>query len=178
MTAFMKSITTRTIARRLCTALVLSALVWPGAWSAATADITTRSLYGLITVHFEDPAPPAGGLNGVFEGIDFGTGQWQFSGPYYVNPTNHIYFSGSTGTSRAFQFSPAPRVLNGLCVYALRPGTLTLSDDVGQTLTLEVPTGSQQRLFTGWTQPSTTVTVSFTEGWALGVDEITYGAAP
>jgi hypothetical protein len=41
-----------------------------------------------------------------------------------------------------------------------------------------VPTGARQRVFIGWTQPSTAVTVTFTEGWALGVDEITYSTAP
>jgi hypothetical protein len=31
---------------------------------------------------------------------------------------------------------------------------------------------------TGWTRPSTTVTVSFTMGWSLGVDDITYTTEP
>ena len=31
-----------------------------------------------------------------------------------------------------------------------------------------------QLVTTGWTQPSTTVTVSFTAGWELGVDDIVY----
>jgi len=56
--------------------------------------------------------------------------------------------------------------------------TLTLSDDAGQTCTREVTTGSMQLVTTGWTRPSTTVTVSFTAGWSLGVDDITYSAAP
>jgi hypothetical protein len=177
MKANLRSIAAKTLASRFSAGLALSALVLLSAWSPATAIITTRAVSGLITVHFDDPAPE-GGVNGVFEGIDFGRGQWEFSGPYYVNPTNHIYFSGSVGTSRSFQFSPGPRVLNSVCVYAVRPGTLTLSDDVGQTFTQEVPTETRQRVFIGWTQPSTMVTVTFTEGWALGVDEITYSTAP
>jgi len=35
-----------------------------------------------------------------------------------------------------------------------------------------------QFVTTGWTRPSTTVTVSFIAGWALGVDDITYTTAP
>ena len=35
-----------------------------------------------------------------------------------------------------------------------------------------------QLVTTGWTRPSTTVTVNFTAGWSLGVDDITYSAAP
>jgi hypothetical protein len=136
----------------------------------APAAVTT-------TANFDTPPPP-GTFTEPFQGIDFGTGQWQRSGPYNVDPTNHIYFADSTGTSRSFQFSPGPRVLNGLRVYSTTPGTLTLSDDAGQTFTQAVTTGSLQPVTTGWTQPATTVTVSFTNGWDLGVDDITYSSAP
>ena len=92
-------------------------------------------------------------------------------------PTNQIYFANSSGTSRIFAFSPGPRVLEAsACWHDVR--TLTLSDDAGQTCTREVTTGSMQLVTTGWTRPSTTVTVSFTAGWSLGVDDITYSAAP
>src|SRR5439155_16385997 len=138
----------------------------------APAAVTT-------TVNFDTPAPPGGPgpLDGVFGGIDFGTGQWAWEGPYGVDATNNIYFADSTGTSRTFAFSPAPRVLNSMSVFSPERGTLTLSDDAGQTCTREVTTGPMQLVATGWTRPSTTVTVSFTAGWALGVDDITYGTA-
>jgi WD40 repeat protein len=139
----------------------------------APAAVTT-------TVNFDSPAPPGGPgpLDGVFQGIDFGAGQWVWEGPYNVNPTNNVYFADSTGTSRTFAFSPGPRVLASLRVFTTRAGTLTLADDAGQTWTQEVTTGSMQLVNTGWTRPSTTVTVSFTMGWSLGVDDITYTAAP
>ena len=72
------------------------------------------------TVSFDSPAPPGGPgpLDGVFEGIDFGTGQWTWEGPYGVDSTNNIYFADSTGTSRPFAFSPAPRVLNSMSVFS------------------------------------------------------------
>ena len=130
------------------------------------------------TVNFDNPPPSGTIMNGVFQGIDFGTGQWAGSGPYSVNSTNHIYFADSTGTSRTFRFSPAPRVLDSLRVYSVTPGTLTLSDDTGQTLIREVTTGSLQFVTTGWAQPATTVTLSFTDRWDLGVDDITYRTAP
>src|SRR3989440_5253716 len=125
------------------------------------------------TVNFDTPAPPGGPgpFDGVFQGIDFGTGQWAWSGPYNVDPTNNVYFANSTGTSRTFAFSPAPRVLQSLRVYGSRAGTLTLTDDAGQTWTQEVATGSMQLVTTGWTRPATTVTVSFTAGWSLGRSE-------
>jgi Tol biopolymer transport system component len=143
------------------------------AFSVATSVTTTM-------VNFDTPAPPGGPgpLEGVFQGIDFGAGQWAWTGPYNVDPTNNVYFANSTGTSRIFAFSPAPRVLQSLRVYATRAGTLTLSDDAGQTLSQDVTTGSMQLVTTGWTRPSTTVTVSFTMGWSLGVDDITYTTEP
>ena len=63
-------------------------------------------------------------------------------------------------------------------MYSVTPGTLTLSDDTGQTLTREVTTGSLQFVTTGWAQLATMVTMSFTNGWDLGVDDITYRTAP
>jgi hypothetical protein len=53
-------------------------------------------------------------------------------------------------------------------------GTLTLTDNLGQTRTQNITTGSMQLVTTNWTQPSTTVTVNFTGGWDLGVDDIVY----
>ena len=40
-------------------------------------------------------------------------------------------------------------------------GTLTLSDDLGQTATRTVTTGSMQLVTTGWARASTVVTVTF-----------------
>ena len=128
------------------------------------------------TVDFDNPAPPGSSsslLNGVFQGIDFGTGQWRWESAYNVDPTNHIYFDSSSGTSRSFQFSAGPRVLTSMRVFATSAGTLTLSDDLGQTVTRSVATGSMQLVTTGWAQPSTVITVTFTSGWNLGIDDIT-----
>jgi hypothetical protein len=124
------------------------------------------------------PGDTNGSPDVFVQGIDFGTGQWVWEGPYNVDSTNNVYFASSTGTSRTFAFSPAPRVLQSLRVFTTRAGTLTRSDDAGQTRSQDVTTGSMQLVTTGWTRPSTTVTVSFTMGWSLGIDDITYIAAP
>ena len=63
-------------------------------------------------------------------------------------------------------------------MFSTSAGTLTLADDAGQTLSQDVTTGSMQLVTTGWTRPSSTVTVSFTMGWSLGVDDITHNTAP
>jgi hypothetical protein len=146
--------------------------------TANTTVVARFTVFRSATVNFDNPSPPGTTMSGVFQGIDFGTGQWAGSGPYSVNSTNHIYFADSTGTSRTFRFSPAPRVLDSIRVYSVTPGTLTLSDDTGQTLTREVTTGSLQFVTTGWAQPAAMVTMSFTNGWDLGVDDITYRTAP
>jgi len=138
---------------------------------------TTPAGPSAVTITFDGPAPlGASGdlLSGPFQGIDFGTGQWRWETGYAADATNHIYFDSSAGTSRSFAFSPAPQILTGMQVFALSAGTLTLSDDLGQTLTQTVVPDSMQTVTTGWTRPSTTVTVSFTSGWDLGVDDINY----
>ncbi len=133
---------------------------------------------GTVTVTFDSPVPPGSPsslLQGVFQGIDFGSGQWRWHGPFDVDPTNHIQFASSGGDSRSFSFSPGPQLLNSLVVFSLRPGTVTLSDNLGQVRSQSISTGFLHVIKTGWTQASTSVTVSFTGGWALGVDDITYG---
>ena len=55
-------------------------------------------------------------------------------------------------------------------------GTLTLTDDLGQTITRTVTTGAMQTLTTGWTRASTKVKVTFTAGWELAIDDIAYRA--
>ncbi|MGB7215010.1 MAG: hypothetical protein WBE98_08225, partial [Gammaproteobacteria bacterium] len=131
-------------------------------------------------VDFDDPSPPGTPgslLNGIFEGIDFGIGQWAWSGPNGPNPTNHIYFATSNGTSRAVQFVGGPRLLQSITVYTQRTGVLTLSDELGQTVTRTIQPGSLELVATGWTSPSNIVTIQFSEGWELGVDRFVLGAS-
>lgn len=143
-----------------------------------TADFswsfTTTTQTDLQVVDFDSPAPPGNGgdlLNGIFDGIDWGTGQWRWEGPAGPDPSNHVYFDSGTGTSRTFVF-PAPRILGSIDVFALTAGTLTLSDDTGQSVTRALNTGPMQTVNTGWIQASSTVTVDYTDGWSLGVDNV------
>src|SRR3989442_13862316 len=152
--------------RSVAALVLLVALAWA---ETATGQTTT--------VNFDTPAPPGSSfdlVNGVFQGIDFGNGQWRWESAYDVDPTNHIFFDSPSGTSRTFRFSPAPRILTSLRVFTSGAGTLTLSDDRGQTATRTVPTGPIQLVATGWVQASTVITVTFTSGWNLGIDDITY----
>src|SRR5207249_4304487 len=126
---------------------------------------------------FDSPAPQGSSndfLNGLLGGINFGSGQWRWERSYSVNTTKHVYFDSAKGTSRAFTFAPAPKVLNSVSVFSMSPGTLTLSDNLGQRKSLSVPAGSGQVVTTGWSRGSRTVTVTFSSGWNLGLDDITY----
>ena len=53
---------------------------------------------------------------------------------------------------------------------------MTLSDNLGQSKSQTISTGSVQLVATGWAKGSTTVKVYFTRGWNLGVDDIRYSS--
>ena len=110
----------------------------------------------------------------MFQGIDFGPAGWRWESAYDADSTNHIFFDSPSETSRTLGFSAGPQVLVSLRVFTTASGTLTLSDDLGQTVTGTVRTGSMQLVTTGWAQASTVVTVAFTAGWNLGITDITY----
>lgn len=130
---------------------------------------------GATTVTFDNPMLPGSNgsfVNGVYQGIDFGTGQWRWSGPTGLFTTRSIYFAMPAGTSRVFIF-PTPKTLVSFKILTQIVGTLTISDGI-QTKTQVIPSGSVQTITTGWVQPSTTVTVNFTSGWVFNLDDISY----
>ena len=138
---------------------------------------TTTGSSQTMTVDFDNPAPPGASssvLSGMFGGIDWGSGQWRWESAYGVDPTCHVFFANETGKSRTFKFSPAPRRVVSLRVFAGMPGTLTLTDDAGQSKTQAIPANQLVTVTTAWTKSSTTVTVAFTAGWELGVTTVTH----
>lgn len=151
-----------------------------GGWVSEPAVITVTIVgppSADTTIAFDNPAPPgsSGSLfSGIFQGIDFGADQWRWEGAFGPDPTNHIFFDSSTGTSRTFTFSPAPQLLVSMAVFTGQNGTLTLTDNNGQTVSQNITTGSMQTVTTGWIQGSIIVTVNFTTGWDFGVDDIVY----
>jgi len=142
--------------------------------TTVTLIITPAS--SAIVVDFDSPTPsdPSGTLDGVFGGINFGTGQWLWEGAYQSDSTNNIFFNSSTGNSRTFSFASGSHVLISMKVVTSIAGTLTLSDNTGQTFTQSISTGPVQLVTTGWTNPASTITVNFTQGWNIALDDITY----
>src|SRR5579872_3674810 len=160
----------------------------PAKWSTGQikSGVCNLSAYGsgqatggtTVTVTFDNPAPSGSSgslLNGIFQGINFGTGNWDWEGPWASDPSNNIYFSSQV-TSRQFTFSPGPMLLVSLHALTDVNGTLTLTDNLGQTKSQAITTGSMQLVTIGWTKASSTVTVSFTAGMDLAIDEITYSS--
>ena len=132
------------------------------------------------TVTFDSPLPagaPDSFFNGAYQGIDFGTSQWRWSGPYSSDPTRSIYYATSNSASRSFSFVGGARVLTNLAVYTTKNGTVTISDGVDPSLTRTVTTGAMMQIATGWSQAAATITVAFTSGWSLGIDDIVYRSA-
>lgn len=127
-------------------------------------------------VNFDTPPPPGASgalLNGVFEGIDFGLGQWRWEAGN-VNPTNHIFFDSGAGTARTFQFDPGPRIVVSVTVFTLTAGTLTLSAAGNPDVVEFIDAGPDHRrtITTNWEEAVTTVTVAFEHGWAMALDDI------
>ncbi|MDJ0928347.1 MAG: InlB B-repeat-containing protein, partial [Gammaproteobacteria bacterium] len=131
-----------------------------------------------VVVDFDNPQPPGSSFSLLNQhaGIDW-QNAWRWEGPYGPSDSNHIFFHNGNGTSRTFGFQSGPRVLEAIDVFAMANGSLTLSDDQGQLLTQALSPGAVITVPTGWVQPSTVVTVAFTGGWDLGVDNITHRPA-
>lgn len=142
-----------------------------------TASLTITSGPSIVVVNFDNPAPsgsPYGAINGVFGGINFGTNQWSWEPAYLSDSTNNIYFSSGTGNSRSFQFASGSHMLISMKVATAVSGTLTLTDNTGQVKAQNISTGSMQVVTTGWKRPSSTITVTFTAGWNIEFDDVTY----
>src|SRR4029453_16706599 len=100
-----------------------------------------------VTVTFDNPVPPGSSgdiLNGLFQGIDFGSEQWRWESEAGPEGRNAIYFDSDSGNSRAFTFAPAPRMLVSLRVFTEMAGRLTMRDNLNQTTVQEISTGAMQ----------------------------------
>jgi len=123
----------------------------PSCWFSACLPVYSMCKRARV-VTFDNPVPPGAPdsvLNRVFQGIDFGTSQWRWSGLYGADPTNSVYFASSSGTSRVLSFAPGPRLLNSINVYTTATRTLTLADGVNPPVTRTMTTGAMQCVSTG-----------------------------
>lgn len=117
---------------------------------------------GLVTVSF-DPAPgPCCALNGVYQGIDFGQGQWNWEGPFLGMKSNNIYVS-TPSNSRQFTFAN-PQVLVSMDVATYAAGSVTITSDAGETVTEDIPLNQVVTVKTGFTLPAKVITLTYSQG--------------
>ncbi len=152
-----------------------------GSLTSRSVTLTNPSTGGsaATTVTFDSPVPPGSSdsaLTGTFQGINFGSGGWFWGGSFAADGTRNIYFSSSSAKSGSFSFATA-QLFNGLKISTGTAGALTLSDNQGQTKSVSVPAGSFVTVSTGWSKPSTKVTVTFSAGWEAVFDDLSYGSA-
>lgn len=128
------------------------------------------------TLIFDNPTPPGSAgttIIGVYKDVDWGSGAWVWEAAFGPDPNNNISFSSNDMTPRSFSFA-RPRVLQSMRLYSISDGTLVLSSDGGETKSQFIPAGRMLTVATGWTKQAIRITVSFTGGWDLGIDQIIY----
>lgn len=130
------------------------------------------------TVNFDTPACTGNGVK-VYGGIDFSASPWdcEKTGIPGDATTTISWFSNiQAGT---FKFvSPAVLVSIGLGnSNSGSGGTFTISTDAGESLTLAVSKNSLVNVTTNFTKAASVITVKFTGGWTLELDNIVYQAA-
>lgn len=129
---------------------------------------------GVVIVDFDNPRPPPN-LGSIYQGIDFTTGGINWDQPYDADTTNFGYNGMSQADDLSFSFSGGPKLLLNLKVFlASAAGTVTVYDDLGQTVSQPVPQDRLMHLVTtGFSVPSNRIYIH-TDGSHLGIDDITY----
>jgi hypothetical protein len=141
------------------------------------AASVTQAQTATTVVTFDNPAPSAsaGAMPATFDGMIFGAG-WNWESAWNLDSTNNVYFNSATNNTRSFGFVQ-PEIFVSLQVFVDAAGTLTLADDQGQTKTFQVTQlGTMYTVTTGWTKPSMTVSVTYTQNWHAAFDNFTYQA--
>ena len=139
------------------------------------AASVSRAQTATSVVTFDNPAPSAGAgaMPATFGGMTFGP-SWSWEPAWNPDTTNNVYFSSAASNTQSFGFVQ-PEVFVSLQVFGDAAGTLTLTDDQGQSTTFQVAkTGTLYTVTTGWTKASMTVHVTYTQGWHAAYDNFIY----
>lgn len=138
---------------------------------------------GTTVINFDAPGCPNGNasnaLTGSWQGIDWGSSPWDCE--VVGSPTDTTTSASWSVNQTAATFSfLVPSVLNSLkAATAGASGTVTLSSDQNETISSALAANAGMLLInTGFVHPATLVTVSFTGGWTIEVDDLTYTTPP
>lgn len=141
---------------------------------AAPVNLQLVTASSGTTVDFDNPVPAtgcgAGELLTLHQGIDFGS-NWGCWGT-----TNfQVTFATSGPTSESFSFV-TPAILQEVTLVSDAAGdaTVDFSDNNGQTASILLPAGQTVTLTTGWSQASTTVTMTTPAGWNNSITRLEY----
>lgn len=134
---------------------------------------------GVTIVDFDFPMPATSApyLRGLHGGIDFGF-EWGWHAPYNAATTNHLYVDQSVAQP-SFRFSGGAKILESLKVFTDEGrGTVVISDDQGQSISLLVQADLQlHEIRTGFTKASNVIFVTLPNAdFGIGIDDITYRA--
>jgi hypothetical protein len=130
------------------------------------------------TVNFDNPSCPNlnGSLTGNFGGINWGSAPWSCEIAGSPTDTTISVSWNQQVTSGTFTFV-SPSVLNSLQVASSSGnGTFTLSTDAGESISSATITGGSglKTITTNFTKPAGKVTVGFTGGWTIEIDNVVY----
>jgi hypothetical protein len=129
-------------------------------------------------ITFDDPHLPAGTpLLGQYPSgvIDWGRGEWEIGTPFGKFGTFTLVLADPNAKRAEFKFY-APRIFAGMDVYndAESDATMTVRSPETREASYTVKPKELLRLRTGWREPSSKVTVDFTNGHALRFDNLAY----
>ncbi len=132
---------------------------------------------GAVVMDFDNPQPPNnvyGLIPGIFGDINFGNNQdWHWQAPYDADSSNSIF--PNTSFPASFSFATGAKNLISIRFFSDQAGTVTVSDENGQSASMLIPADSQMHtLFLNFAQPSNIVTIDFPFIWKMALDDITY----
>lgn len=150
---------------------------------SASATVTVKAPTQLpVVVNFDSPACPNGygggggaPLTGTYQGINWGSSPWDCEKAAIDTTYSASWMQPVTKATFSFV---APSILTQLQAGSSSGnGTLTVSTDAGETMSWAVTGGVAIAVrTTGFVKPATVITVAFTGGWTLELDNITYTA--
>jgi hypothetical protein len=125
-------------------------------------------------VSFNDLAD--GPISGVYAGLDWGAALWAVGGAWEGITSQNVYLNSGNGDPATGRISATSGafLLKSLRTTSDTAGTITLTDNNGQTASLTLTPGTPATLTTGWTAPSQWVDVTSSLGWGIVFDDFTY----
>ena len=116
-------------------------------------------------------------LNGLYGGVNWGTGVWALSGPYAGFNSTSISYPNAGPTSADLTFT-TPSVITLVDATNGNGGTTTVSiicvAGGSPTVTRTMNSNTTATIATGWTAPCSTVRLGSTNGWWVNFDNIAY----